>query len=437
PWIPQVNHKDVVYCNIKIFLIDFSLVITSYLNDYTNYSYRTFLNIYREIIIASASPSSNWQRLDNSWAGAFLKKAKISLDANSYADLKRKTDKRKCQSNNGSDKENLDPSPSKRTRSIVQEQKTLYVTIFYANLAIIIVEFDILVAPKRIKTFKWVVDVNKAAIEDLKNSIIAMHHLSEMNKNGASLTITCNSEKYIPQNNSEFQNILQLFVSKGSMIFTVSLGETLPFSKWSFRKICDLYGIGEVEDPQLSAFPLLNCGCVKLEGEREKSIIKHIMSDLSFRYKYIPIGNEASKVQYVGAYLVAISAFFEDKLIIRTEKYISGPNGHGPVDFALVSSQTSEVICVIEVKAKDLLQGIAQNTVQCESVLMKGRKNVLGIITDSEKWYFLKCSLDSNEKPNFSLSKPLVVVYSDDDMEKRVKQVLGHIVWLLNDVQKT
>ncbi|KAF0496874.1 hypothetical protein F8M41_020905 [Gigaspora margarita] len=115
---------------------------------------------------------------------------------------------------------------------------------------------------------------------------------------------------------------------------------------------------------------------------------------------------KVSKVQYVGAYLVAISALFEDKLVIPTEKHISGPNGHGPVDFALVSSQTSEVVCVIEVKAKDFLQGVAQNTVQCESVLMKGRKNVLGIITDSEKWYFLKCSLGSDGKPNFSLSRP-------------------------------
>ncbi|CAG8807220.1 5158_t:CDS:2, partial [Racocetra persica] len=228
--------------------------------------------------------------------------------------------------------------------------------------------FDILVAPKRTKTFKWVVDVNNAALEDLRSSIIAMHHL----RNG----------------------------------------------KKCFRKVYDFYGLGEEDEPQLTALPPLDCGCAKLEGEKAESIIKHIMFNLNLRHKYMPTGNEASK----------------DKLEIRVEKQISGPNGHGPVDFALVS-QTSEVICVIEVKAKDFLQGIAQNTVQCEAALMKCRKNVLGIIIDSEKWYFLKCSLDSEEKPNFSLSRPLVVVYGDDDMEKRVKEVLGHIVWLLNDFQ--
>ncbi|CAG8717799.1 6109_t:CDS:1, partial [Racocetra persica] len=47
---------------------------------------------------------------------------------------------------------------------------------------IIIVEFDILVAPKYIKIFKWVVDINNAVLEDLKSSIIAIHHLPEMKK---------------------------------------------------------------------------------------------------------------------------------------------------------------------------------------------------------------------------------------------------------------
>ncbi|CAG8624320.1 1856_t:CDS:2, partial [Dentiscutata heterogama] len=45
-----------------------------------------------------------------------------------------------------------------------------------------------------------------------------------------------------------------------------------------------------------------------------------------------------------------------------------GPNGHG----------------VVEVKAKDFLQGIAQNIVQCESILLKGRNNFFKIIIDSE-----------------------------------------------------
>ncbi|CAG8854452.1 29749_t:CDS:1, partial [Gigaspora margarita] len=85
--------------------------------------------------------------------------------------------------------------------------------------------------------------------------------------------------------------------------------------------------------------------------------------------------------------------------------------------YALVFSTSSKVIGAVEVKATDYLQGIAQNTVQCESILANGRKTVLGIITDSEKWFFLKCFLDDNGNPIFQLSKQLVVVYGDNDME--------------------
>ncbi|KAF0499722.1 hypothetical protein F8M41_020434 [Gigaspora margarita] len=118
-----------------------------------------------------------------------------------------------------------------------------------------------------------------------------------------------------------------------------------------------------------------------------------------------------------------------------SKKTISGPNGHGPLDYALVSSTSSKVIGAVEVKATDYLQGIAQNTVQCESILANGRKTVLGIITDSEKWFFLKCFSDNNGNPIFQLSRQLVVVYGDNDMEDRVGKVIKTLVWLINDTE--
>ncbi|CAG8723671.1 14824_t:CDS:1, partial [Funneliformis caledonium] len=152
-----------------------------------------------------------------------------------------------------------------------------------------------------------------------------------------------------------------------------------------------------------------------------------------FRFNTIPIGNEASKSQYVCAYLVAVANLLKFK--VRPEKNVSGPNGHGPVDFAFVSIQTSKVVGITEVKDKDFLQGVAQNAVQCESALSNNNKRIFGIITDSEKWFFLECSLDNEGKPKFKLSKPMVVVYGDEDMEDRVKKVLGHIAWLLEEAQ--
>ncbi|RIB09899.1 hypothetical protein C2G38_2266465 [Gigaspora rosea] len=116
--------------------------------------------------------------------------------------------------------------------------------------------------------------------------------------------------------------------------------------------------------------------------------IRKLTKVLKSQHKAIPIGNKASRSQYVCSYLVATSNFFKNQFSICPEKAISGPNGHGPLDYALVASTSSKVIGAVEVKATYYLQGIAQNTVQCETLLANGRETVLGIITDSEKCFF-------------------------------------------------
>ena len=101
-----------------------------------------------------------------------------------------------------------------------------------------------------------------------------------------------------------------------------------------------------------------------------------------------------------------------------------------------------------EVKDEDFFKGIAQNAVQLESALTNRKRKasemdeegvfvgkVFGIVTDAKEWYFLECSLDDQERPRFKLSKPLVVVYENEDMEAMVERVLGHIAWLLEEVQ--
>ena len=52
---------------------------------------------------------------------------------------------------------------------------------------------------------------------------------------------------------------------------------------------------------------------------------------------------------------------------------------------------------------------------------------VFGIVTDAEKWYFLECSLDDQERLRFKLSKPIVAVYDSEDIKGMVKRVLRHI----------
>ncbi|CAH1767474.1 22916_t:CDS:2 [Entrophospora sp. SA101] len=144
----------------------------------------------------------------------------------------------------------------------------------------------------------------------------------------------------------------------------------------------------------------------------------------------------SSKSQYVCAYLMVAANLFVNKFEIHLEKNISGLNGHGPVDFGLVIAKTNKIIGVTKVKAKDFMQGIAQNLVQCESALSDDSK-VFGIITDSQKWFFLECSSGNEGKTQFKLSKPVVDVYGDEDMESRVRKVIGYIAWLLQEALKS
>ncbi|EXX60638.1 Coronin-like protein crn1 [Rhizophagus irregularis] len=48
----------------------------------------------------------------------------------------------------------------------------------------------------------------------------------------------------------------------------------------------------------------------------------------------------------------------------------------------------------------------------------------------------VECSLDDQDRLKFKLSEPVVFVYKDENMENMVRKVLGHIAWLLEEVQK-
>jgi hypothetical protein len=61
---------------------------------------------------------------------------------------------------------------------------------------------------------------------------------------------------------------------------------------------------------------------------------------------------------------------------------------------------------------------------------------VFGIVTDAEKFYFMECTMDDQDRPSFKLSKQVIVDYNDENLQTKVEKVLGHIVWLLDEAQK-
>jgi len=340
--------------------------------------------------------------------------------------------------------------PPESTATSSREQELLdQVTSLQALLNKSTHDFDVVVHPKR-KPNKWTANIEHATLEGLKEYIRKMYQPPALENDGAELNLMNDGEKYFPHNDQDLREMLCIFISKNNLKFTVFIETpSKAFSDWTFPKVCQLYELCESEDPSLSVFPPFTCGIKDLEDDSSRAILKHLIAELNARLKSIPIsGNEASKSQYVCSYLVAGANLYEGKFELRPEKNITGPNGHGPVDFAIDLLQTTKTVGVTEVKDEDIFKGIAQNAVQLESAL-SNRKckasemeegdvftgKTFGIITDAKEWYFMEC-LYIEGKPSFKLSEPVTVVYKDEDLQDKVEKVLGHIAWLLEEAQK-
>ncbi|RHZ75348.1 hypothetical protein Glove_216g149 [Diversispora epigaea] len=316
-------------------------------------------------------------------------------------------------------------------------------------------EFDVVVSPKRTKGFKWTVDVDHATIEDLKKVIYDIEKTPALENSCAVLDFVYNSgsnEKYSPRNDQAFREMLRQFISKQNFKFIVIMGTpSKRFSDWELPDVCWLYGlIDENGNASLDIFPHFTCGYKDLKDESSQKIFKTLMNVLNFKLGITPVNlNEASRSLYVHSYLVAGARLYKEKFKVKPQFNITGPNGRGPVDFAIELLQTLKIVGVTEVKHEDFDKGVAQNAVQIESTLsnrkrkaseMEGenvfRDKVFGIVTDAITWYFLECFYDNEEGPKFKLSEPIIVAYKDEDMESRVKRVLGHISWLLEEAQK-
>jgi hypothetical protein len=118
-------------------------------------------------------------------------------------------------------------------------------------------------------------------------------------------------------------DMLRIFVSKNNLKFIVFIETpSKAFSDWTFPKVCQLYGLGESDDPSLSVFPPFTCKYKDLKDESSRVILKNLITELEARLKTIPIsGNEASKSQYVCSYLVAGANLNEGKFASTRKKY--------------------------------------------------------------------------------------------------------------------
>jgi hypothetical protein len=296
------------------------------------------------------------------------------------------------------------------------------------------------------------VNIEHATIESLKDSIRKAYKPPALENDGAVLNILNDSGKYLPQTNQELCEMLRLFVAKNSFKFTVFIETpSKPFNEWTFPKVCELYGLSDDPNPSIDVYPSFTCGCVDTKNEKYQEALRKLLDELETRIATTPIdvSYEATKSIYSYTYLASATFLFKSQIKIVPEKLVEGKNGRGNLDYGIESRTTGRTIGLIEVKKDDFKQGFAQATVQMESSLSRKRKaneiddeydidKVWGIVTDAEKWYFMECTLDSERKPSFKLSKPLFVVYEEDvkDMNDKAEKILGHIIWLLEEAQK-
>ncbi|PKC07740.1 hypothetical protein RhiirA5_417811 [Rhizophagus irregularis] len=131
---------------------------------------------------------------------------------------------------------------------------------------------------------------------------------------------------------------------------------------------CQLYELGESEDPSLSVFLPFTYECKNLEDDSSQEILRNLISKLK-----------------------AVSSPFQS-VEMKHQNRNTWPNGHGPVDFAIDLLQTAKTVGVIERKANEMEEGDA----------FTGK--TFGIITDAKVWYFMECSYNRG-KPSFKLSE--------------------------------
>jgi hypothetical protein len=104
----------------------------------------------------------------------------------------------------------------------------------------------------------------------------------------------------------------------------------------------------------------------------------------------VPVSSEAFVLQLVGPIMLEIASTFND-LRIHMEEDFAGKRVKAHGRFELTVMKDSRIVCIIEVKKADLLQGMAQALVGAEvaTELSQG-KPTCAIVTDFDTWIFLK-----------------------------------------------
>ena len=214
--------------------------------------------------------------------------------------------------------------------------------------------------------------------------------------------------------------------------------------------VCGLFGFSTARNPDFDIFPPFEYGNAPdhlLSGRA----LYHLLAELDYRMATTGLGSssEANSSHCVSSFLVVAASVLPNDTIINPQKQLQGRYGRGPVDFALESKASGGFIGVTQVTRQDFRRGIAQSIVQLEASLSNRKRELtetadtptppcraFGLVTDASVWYILECIMDSDERISVKMSKMVpVIVYSQEGWEKKVEDVLSHLVWLLQQIE--
>nr|CAG8439632.1 11505_t:CDS:2 [Entrophospora candida] len=118
----------------------------------------------------------------------------------------------------------------------------------------------------------------------------------------------------------------------------------------------------------------------------------------------------------------------ESKLCLKSEEWLDGSHGFGPVDYSVHLEEFVLLVC--EAKKEDFEKGATQNIVQMHSAKINKKQKIdetdmepepqvqiYGIVTNALKWYFLKW-IRSPENPQLEASGPHFCKFDMTDAKK-------------------
>ena len=310
-------------------------------------------------------------------------------------------------------------------------KKRVYIHLFY-----------VIIQPITVQSVPWHVNLNSVKLTDL-HALISKEYPKFGN---ATLFFQFRLKDHTteqPDTDKDLQRLLDRLVTNDEMTIKITVTTPAkPYSDWTLPAVRELFSL-----EKYGSFPAFSCGSIPPTAES----LKQLENELKLRIMNTPIKiglPEASRSLYTYSYLLSAVENFKQQFNVMPEERIDGPHGTGPVDYMIKSVTSLEKVGVTEVKNNNFEQGIAQCAIQLESVIDKYRKRkaeeieevnqgrperAFGIVTDAEKFVFLKCLISDEGIIGLEVSQHVSIDYRIEGWQDTVKRILGNIVWLLGE----